>query len=103
VEAVVDGVDVNRAADRIDIDRVISRIDLTSIVNRLDLGAIAQEVIEDVDLPGVIRESSGALAGETVRTARIQGMHADRLVARIVDTVLRREARDLVAPQEDDG
>ncbi|HEY7762438.1 MAG TPA: hypothetical protein VIC52_05435 [Actinomycetota bacterium] len=102
VEAVVDRVDVNRAADRIDIDRVISRTDLTSIVNRLDLGAIAQEVIEDVDLPGVIRESSGALAGETVRTARIQGMHADRLVARIVDTVLRREARDLVAPQEDD-
>jgi hypothetical protein len=40
------------------------------------------------------------MAGETVRTARIQGMHADLLVARIVDRVLRREARELNAPKE---
>ena len=101
VETVLDRVDVNEAADRIDIDRVIARTDLASIVDRLDLGAIAQEVIEDVDLPRVIRESSGAMAGETVQTARIQGMHADRLVARIVDSVLRREARELSATGED--
>jgi hypothetical protein len=101
VETVLDRVDVNEAADRIDIDRVIARTDVASIVDRLDLGAIAQEVIEDVDLPRVIRESSGAMAGETVRTARIQGMHADRLVARIVDSVLRREARELSATGED--
>jgi hypothetical protein len=100
VETVVDRVDVNRAADRIDIDRVIARTDLVSIVDRLDVAAIAQEVIEDVDLPRVIRESTGAMAGETVRTARIQGMHADLLVARIVDRVLRREARELNAPKE---
>jgi len=100
VEAIVDRVDVNRTADRIDVDRVIARTDLVSIVDRLDVAAIAQEVIEDVDLPRVIRESSGAMAGETVRTARIQGMHADLLVARIVDRVLRREARELDAPEE---
>ena len=100
LDAVVDRVDVGRVADRIDVDRVIARTDLISIVDRLDVAAIAQEVIEDVDLPRVIRESSGAMAGESVRTARIQGMHADLLVARIVDRVLRREARELSATEE---
>jgi len=102
VETVVEGLDVNAVVDRVDVDRIVDRTDLLGIVERLDVSAIAQEVIEDVDLPRVIRESSGALAGETVRSARVQSMNADRLVARIVDRVLRREARDLAAPPPKD-
>ncbi len=36
---------------RVDIERVVERVDVTSIVDRLDLATIAQEVIDDVDLP----------------------------------------------------
>ena len=104
IDAVVDRLDVNAIVDRVDVDRIVDRTDLVGIVDRLDLTAIAHEVIEDVDLPRVIRESSGAMAGETVRTVRMQGMNADQLVARVVDSVLRREARDLAAhPAQDDA
>jgi hypothetical protein len=102
LDAVVSRVDLDAVVDRVDVDRVVARVDLDAIIGRLDVAAIAQEVIEDVDLPRVIRESSGAMAGETVRTARVQGMHADRLVARIVDTVLRREAREASARDDED-
>ena len=108
IDAIVGRVDMERLArsfpvetivDRVDVDRVIARTDLVSIVDRLDLSAIAEEVIDDVDLPRLIRESSGAMANETVQTARVQGMNADRLVARVIDKVIRREARDL-GPRE---
>lgn len=103
IDTVLDRVDLDAVVDRVDVDRVIARTDLLAIIDRIDVTAIAQEVIEDVDLPRVIRESSGAMAGETVRTARVQGMHADRLVARIVDAVIRREARDLASVDDADA
>ena len=104
VDAVLARVDVNRAADEVDVDRVIARADLVAIVDRLDLAAIAEEVIDEIDLPRLVRESTGIMANETVQTVRVQGMNADRLVSRVVDTVLRRHARDLspVPPPEDE-
>ncbi|MGZ8630172.1 MAG: hypothetical protein ACXWZF_04300 [Actinomycetota bacterium] len=98
VETIVDRVDVNRAADKVDVDRVIARTDLVAIIDRLDLAEIAEEVIDEIDLPRLVRESSGIMANETVTTIRVQGMNADRLVSRVVDKVLRREARDLLPP-----
>jgi hypothetical protein len=103
LDTIVDRLDVNGVADRLDIERVIARTDLLAIVERLDLAEIAEEVIDEIDLPRLVRESSGIMANETVQTVRVQGMNADRLVSRVVDRVLRREARDLRAPQPDDG
>ena len=103
VEAVVERVDVNRAADRLDVDRIAARTDLQAIVERLDLAAIAEEVIDEIDLPQLVRESTGIMANETIQTVRVQGMNADRVVSRVVDTVLRRQARDLVPPGPADG
>ncbi len=99
IDEIIARVDVNHAADRIDVDRVIARTDLVGIVDRLDLATIAEDVIDEIDLPRLVRESSGIMANETVQTVRVQGMNADRLVSRMVDRVLRREARDLV-PRE---
>jgi len=98
VDQVVAKVDVDGIVDRVDIDRVTERVDLPAIIERLDLTAIALEVVDDIDLPTIVRESSGALASEGVQTVRVQGMNADRLVSRVVDKVLRREARDLEPP-----
>jgi hypothetical protein len=87
--------------ERVDPNPLVAKVDIEGVIESLDLAAIAQEVIEEIDLPSIIRESSGAMASETVQTVRVQSMNADRLVSRIVDKVLRRDARDLVAaPKE---
>jgi hypothetical protein len=105
IDEIVARVDMERLArsfpvetivDRVDVDRVIARTDLVAIIDRLDLAEIAEEVIDEIDLPRLVRESSGMMANETVQTVRVQGMNADRLVSRVVDRVLRREARELL-------
>jgi hypothetical protein len=99
VEAVVERVDIQQVVDRVNLDEVASRLDLEAIIARIDIAGIASEVIDEIDLSEIIRESSGALAGETVEGLRVQGMNADRIVSRVVDRVLlRRGRRDLDAP-----
>lgn len=86
------------------VDGVVARLDFNAIINRVDLSTIAQQVIADIDLPEIIRDSSGALASETVRGLRMQGIEADERVNRIVDkALLRRSARKtLVDPRADE-
>src|SRR5207344_3337631 len=99
IEAVLDRVDLDAVADRLDVDRVAERLDLEAVVARLDLAALAQDVIDEIDLPEIIRDSSGAMASETVQEVRVLGIGADRLVARLVDRVLRRtDDRDTAVP-----
>jgi hypothetical protein len=102
VEAVVAAVDVNVVARRLDLDAVAARLDvdaiirkvnLEAIVDRLDLARLAEEVIDDVDLPEIIRESTGAVASESVQTMRMRGVTADDVVGRAVDRLLRRSGR----------
>lgn len=103
VQEVIAKVDLDEVVDGVDVVRIIDRVDLDAIVARLDLGAIAQEVIDEVDLPKIVRDSSGAMAGEGVQTVRVQGMNADRFVSKVIDKVLRREARDLATPEPETG
>jgi hypothetical protein len=100
LDAVVARVDLNQVAARIDVDEIVAKVDVEAIVQRIDVVGLAREVIDEIDLPAIIRESSGAMAGETVEGIRLQSMDADRLVARVVDKVLRRRARDTDAPEE---
>jgi hypothetical protein len=61
---------------------------------RADLPGLAEQVMNEVDIGEIIRESSSTMATETVDTLRVQGMRADRLLGRTVDRVLgRREER----------
>ena len=100
IEAVLARVDLNAVADRLDVDRVAERLDLEAVVARIDLAGLAQEVIDEIDLPEIIRDSSGAMASETVQEVRVLGIGADRLVARVVDRVLRRaHDRDTTVPE----
>jgi len=103
INEIVSRVDLNAVAAGIDVDAIIERVDMDAIIDRVDVSGIAQQVIEDIDLPGIVRESSGAMASETVQQVRLQGMGADGFVARVVDRVLRRERRDLDAPGDADG
>ncbi|GAA2010328.1 hypothetical protein JL107_16770 [Nakamurella flavida] len=90
VNAVADRVDLDAAAGRLDVnavarrvalDPLISTVDIEAIVDRLDLGDIAEDVIDQIDLAGLIRGSTGALSGEAVTTLRTQSRGADEAVA----------------------
>lgn len=93
LDAIVGGVDLDAIASRLDVDAVAARLDVTAVLNRLDLGAIAEDVLAAIDLPEIIRDSTGAMASETVRGARMQGIVADEAVGRAVDRLLLRRGR----------
>jgi hypothetical protein len=101
VDAIAKRIDLDAIVERIDIDGVVSRVDVEAIVQRLDLVALAEEVVNGIDLPEIIRESTGSMASEVVRDARMQSIDADVAIARLVDRVLRRRrARRTDAPGE---
>jgi hypothetical protein len=72
------------------IDGVVARVDIEAVINRLDLATIARQVVDDIDLPDLIRDSTGALASETVLGLRMQGIEADERLSRVIDKVLLR-------------
>jgi len=99
VEAVADRLDVNAVASRLDVDAVAARIDIEAVIDRLDLAGLASTVIDEIDLPELIRSSTGSIASETVRGVRMQSIEADRTLEGLVDRVLRRRRpRALDAP-----
>ena len=94
-------IDVDAIVERIDVDAIVSRVDVDAIVRRLDLVALAEEVVNGIDLPEIIRESTGSMASDVVRDARMQGIDADVAIARVVDRIIRRRrARLTDAPGE---
>ncbi|MGO4601054.1 hypothetical protein [Terrabacter sp. 2YAF2] len=93
VDDVVARVDLERIIDRIDVDAVVARADLDAVVAKLDLIALAEYVVEGIDLPGIIRSSTGSMASEGLREVRRQGIGADERVAHVVDRLLHRPER----------
>src|SRR5829696_6162535 len=101
VDAIARRIDVDAIVERIDVDAIVSRVDVDAIVRRLDLVALAEEVVNGIDLPEIIRESTGSMASDVVRDARMQSIEADETIARIVDRIIRRRrARLTDAPGE---
>jgi hypothetical protein len=90
LDAIVDRLDLDRIAGRIDVDAIAARIDVDAVVARVDLAGLTEQVMDEVDLGEVIRESSGTMATETVDALRVQGMRADRVLSRVVDRILQR-------------
>jgi len=83
------------------VEGVVARIDFEAVVDRIDVATIARQVVDDMDLPDLIRDSTGTMASEGVVGLRMQGIEADERVSKIVDKVLlRRNARKTqVRPQ----
>ncbi len=111
LDAILERVDVNTVADRVDLDRAAVRLDLAPILarvdvdavadrldpqkvlDRIDLVAIAQEVIDALDLPEIIRESSGFLASDAVHGIRARSASADDAVGSAFARLLPRRRR----------
>ena len=92
LDTIVARVDIDGVVRRVDIQAVADRIDLQALVSRLDLATIANDVIEEIDLTGIIQEAMGSMTTETVGGIRVQSMNADRAIARLVGRVLGRDA-----------
>jgi hypothetical protein len=75
---------------RVDLNRIVAAVNIDAVIDRIDLVGIAQEVIDEIDLPEIIRESTGSMASETVRGVRMQGIAGDEALGRVVDRILLR-------------
>ncbi len=100
INAIVDRLDMERLVaklpidavmDRVDVNEIVASVDMEALIQRLDMPKLAQDVIDEIGLTDIIRESSGAMASETVQTLRVGGMRADTWVAHVVDRVLFRK------------
>jgi hypothetical protein len=98
LDAAVRRVDLDAVVGLVDLDVVVGRVDLDAAIARVDLVGIAREVIAAIDLPEIVRDSTGALSSDAVRTIQAEGMHADDAVASFVDRVLRRRRAEPVVP-----
>jgi hypothetical protein len=98
LDDIVAQVDFEKILARIDVNAVAAGVDLDAIVARIDLAGLANDVIGQIDLPEIIRESSGAMASETLVGVRLQGIEADERVNRIVNRLLLRRAERAPRP-----
>ena len=88
----MDRLDIAAIVAKVDPDPVVARVDFDAAMSHLDLIGTAQRVVDGIDLPGIIRESTGSLATEAVTGVRVQGQAADDAVSHLVSRVLRRKA-----------
>jgi hypothetical protein len=100
LDAIVGRIDIDAIVGRIDPNAIVERVDLDAAARRVDVATIAREVIDELDLLELIRESSGTVTSEAVDDLRLGAADADRAVARIVDRILgRRSPRSFDRPE----
>ena len=81
--------------ERVDIDAVVRDvdIDIDAIIARIDLVGLADAVIDGVDLPRIIRDSTTSVTADVMTDVRNQGERADDMVSGLVDRMLGRAGR----------
>ncbi len=77
----------------VDLDRLVAGVDVDAVVDRLDLVSIVEAVLAEIDLPEIIRESTGSMASDTLTGVRLQGISADEAVTRVTHRLLLRAHR----------
>ncbi len=97
IESALDQVDLTEIVlTRVDINRIVKQANIEDIIDRVPLVQIADYLIEEIDLPQIIRESTGGIAMDAFTTTRYSAARTDEFVSKVVDTVLfRRKGRDL--------
>ena len=99
IDGIVATVDLEAILSRVDVNQIADRVQVQPVIDRIDLVGLARYVIDEIDLPEIIRESTGGVASEAVRGARMQSIDADQAVQRTIDRILlRRKARATEAP-----
>ncbi len=79
LDAILDRVDLNEllervdlqaVLERVDVDAAVDRVDLDRVVARLDVNDLMSGVIQEIEVAGLVRDSTGALASSTVAVLR---------------------------------
>lgn len=97
-------IDVEAVVARVNIDAIAARLNLDPIIARLDLIGLARYVVDGIDLPDLIRESTGSVTTDMVRDVRVQSAAADHQLERTIDRLLlRRQQRQAGGPPAGDG
>jgi hypothetical protein len=86
-------VDLEEVVKGIDIDAIAQELDIDAIIDRIDLVALVDEVMAAIDLPAIIRASSGSMTSETVRSVRMTGISADEALSKRLERHLLRRRR----------
>lgn len=99
LDALLLRIDLDALLDRIDVGAIMDRVDVGKIMSRVDIAPIANEVLDEVDIGAIVRESTGSITGDMVDGGRVTAMRVDDFVARVVDRVLfRRTPRRIDGP-----
>ncbi|WP_163805472.1 hypothetical protein [Mycolicibacterium anyangense] len=92
-ELVLDQIDLTALVrERVDIDAIVADVDIDAIIARIDLIGLADQIIDGVDLPAIIRESTGTVTAEVMTDVRTQTARADDVVSGFVDRMLGRSS-----------
>jgi len=78
----------------VDLDEVITEVDIEAVVSRVDLVTLVKEVIDELDLPEMVRESTSAMASESVRGLRMHSISGDDAIGRAIARVRSRRVVD---------
>lgn len=74
------------------IEMILDELDLNALAReRIDLIGLAGEVVDGIDLPAIIRQSTDSVTAEVMADVRTQGERADDLVSGFVDRLLGRD------------
>ncbi|BBY64219.1 hypothetical protein [Mycolicibacterium helvum] len=91
-ELVIEQIDLTALVrDSVDIDAIVTDVDIDAIIARIDLIGLADQIIDGVDLPAIIRESTGTVTAEVITDVRSQTARADDMISGFVDRMLGRE------------
>ena len=102
VTSALDTLDLTQLViDRVDVDAIVAQADIDAVIDRVPIIPLADYVIDEIDLPQIIRDSTSGIAGDAMNTVRRQGIGADQLVSRLADRIVfRRNGRKVDAPGE---
>ena len=100
VTSALDSMDLTQLViDRVDVNAIVAEVDIEAVIDRVPIIPLADYVIDEIDLPQIIRDSTSGIAGDAVNGLRRQSVGADALISRVADRiVLRRKARKVDAP-----
>jgi hypothetical protein len=85
------------------VTEIVRHVDVTELVQQnVDVVTLARDVIAEIDLPEIIRESTGAMASDTLLGVRMQSISGDEAIARAMGRLRLRLARRAAGPGSDE-
>ena len=77
-------VDMNMVLSEVDVDALVERMTVERVLEKVDVNTFMTDVITELDAAGLLRESTGALASQTVGSIRTLPGAATRMAGRVV-------------------